>query len=133
MKYKTTIAALSFWVFEGVLNNIMDNDRLLREYSNYWKSLLQDVRFVDKIGRACWRRDDSRHVAMRRCPCCACMQWVHGDEVLWRHGKDATGAVLRLCGVQLDLHESSEGLRILLRGRVGVCRRVSARTRSSVG
>ena len=30
-----------------------------------------------KIGRADWRRGGSRHVAKRRCPCCACVRAVH--------------------------------------------------------
>ena len=93
LKYYMAVAAVQSWVSEGVLNNLMDDDRLLRNNPDCWQSFLQDVCFVENVsqftcadvGRAGWRRDDSRLVEKRRCPCCACMQRVHGDEVLWRH------------------------------------------------
>ena len=74
------VAAVS-WA-EGVLNNIMNDDRSRNCPKRF-------AIHVGKVGRAIWRTHDSKHVEKRRSPCYACIQWVHGDEVLWRHEKDA--------------------------------------------
>ena len=56
LKYYTAVAAVSSWVSEGVLSNIMDDDRLLRNYPDLWQSLLQDVCFVENVSQFTWAR-----------------------------------------------------------------------------
>ena len=40
LKYHMAVAAVSSWVPKGVLNDVMEDDRLLRNYSDCWDSLL---------------------------------------------------------------------------------------------
>ena len=103
---------------EGMLNNIMDDDRLLRNDPNCWKSLFQDVCFVENVPHFTWARlaalvggETTAGLLSSDAPCpfCACMQRVHGDEVLWRHEKDVMVAVPRRYRFQLDLFGSSRG------------------------
>ena len=50
------VAAVSSRVSEGVLNIIMDDERLLRKYTDYWKSLLQEVCFGEHVSQFSWAR-----------------------------------------------------------------------------
>ena len=118
LKYYMAVAAEPSCVSEGVLNNIMDDDRLLRNNPNCWKSLFQDVCFVENVPQftlarlaALVRGETTAGLLSSdaRCPCCACVQRVHGDEVLWRHEQDVMGAVPRRYRFQLDLLGSSRG------------------------
>ena len=49
LKDDMAVAAVSSWVSEGVLNNIVDEDRMLRNYPGCWKSLLSDACFVENV------------------------------------------------------------------------------------
>ena len=56
LSYYMAVAAVSSWMSEGVLNNIMGGDCLLRNYPDCWKSLLQDVYFVQPVSQFTWAR-----------------------------------------------------------------------------
>ena len=50
------VAAVSSWVPEGVLHDIMDDGCLLRNYSDFRDSLLLYVCFVDSVSQFTWPR-----------------------------------------------------------------------------
>ena len=79
LKYYVAVAAATPWVSEGVLNDVVGDDRLIRNYLDDWHSLLQDVYFVENVSQFTWASlaalvggDDSKHLEQRCCPCFAC-------------------------------------------------------------
>ena len=50
------VAAVSSWMSAGVLNDVMGGDCLLRNYTDCWNSLLQDVCFVQPVSQFTWAR-----------------------------------------------------------------------------
>ena len=80
---------------EGVLKNIVDDDRLLRNYPDYWQSLLQDVCFVENVSQFTWARLAATTAGMLRSHALrAAGSWVqlgHDDKVLWRHERRCHG------------------------------------------
>ena len=50
------VVAVSSWVPEGVLNNIVEDDLLLWNYPDYWQSLLKGVCSVENVSQFTWAR-----------------------------------------------------------------------------
>ena len=50
------VVAVSSWVPEGVLNNIVEDDLLLWNYPDCWQSLLKGVCSVENVSQFTWAR-----------------------------------------------------------------------------
>ena len=111
------VADVSSWVSDCVLKNIMDDDRLLRNYTDCWQSLLQDVRFVENVSQFTWARlaapvGRETTAGMLRSHALRAARVCSGVMVMRFFGdmkEDATGAVLRRYRFKLDLRGSSRG------------------------
>ena len=110
LKFYMAVAAASSWVSEGVLNNNVDDDRLLRKYTDHGKSLLQDVCFAEHVSQFKW----ARLAALVGGETTAGM--LSSDAVRAAHVCSgfmvmgiSMGAVLWRYPFQLDLHGSSRG------------------------
>ena len=95
----------------------MDDSRLLPNYHDYWKSLLQDVCFVENFSRFTWARlaalaGGETTAGMFRSDAVRAAHVRSGLMVMMFFGdmkKDAMGAVLRWYRFQCDVLGSSRG------------------------